>query len=150
MKTIILILALATTLQAQTHKDAFFFNNWIFCQYVEQEYKVPFEVVMAIAIQESGWGTSYAYKYCNNPLGLRRNGKPMRFNDKKACFDYFGKLLTTAYRYRNLKDCTHFRYYCIELSDSGYNTNVTYAGKLIRIILDNDLDQFNYRKYLQD
>lgn len=52
-------------------------------------YRVPYDVVLAIARLETGWFKSYAYVYGNNPGGLSVNEVPMSFSTLEEGVDAF-------------------------------------------------------------
>lgn len=61
------------------------------------EYGVSFDVVLAIARLETGWFTSYAYVYGNNPGGLCYDGVPMSFESIEEGVDRFVSNLADNY-----------------------------------------------------
>lgn len=61
------------------------------------EYGVSFDVVLAIARLETGWFTSYAYVYGNNPGGLCYGGVPMSFETIDEGVDRFVSNLADNY-----------------------------------------------------
>lgn len=62
-----------------------------------EKYHVPFSIVLAIARLETGWFTSDAYLYRNNPGGLSRNEIPLSFSSKDVGVDRFVKNLKENY-----------------------------------------------------
>mgnify|MGYP000266778912 CR=1 FL=1 len=62
---------------------------------MEQKYGVSATFAKAVAIQESGWFTSNAYKNKNNPFGIMSKGKLQRFDSADESIDYFGNLLSS-------------------------------------------------------
>ena len=62
-----------------------------------ERYRVPFSIVLAIARLETGWFTSDAYLYRNNPGGLSRNEIPLSFSSKDVGVDRFVKNLKENY-----------------------------------------------------
>ena len=62
---------------------------------MEQKYGVSATFAKAVAIQESGWFTSNAYKNKNNPFGITSKGKLKRFDSVDESIDYFGSLLSS-------------------------------------------------------
>lgn len=62
-----------------------------------EKYLVPFSIVLAIARLETGWFTSDAYLYRNNPGGLSRNEIPLSFSSKDVGVDRFVKNLKENY-----------------------------------------------------
>lgn len=62
-----------------------------------EKYHVPFYIVLAIARLETGWFTSDAYLYRNNPGGLSRNEVPLSFSSKDVGVDRFVKNLKENY-----------------------------------------------------
>lgn len=62
---------------------------------MEQKYGVSATFAKAVAIQESGWFTSNAYRTKNNPFGITSKGKLKRFDSVDGSIDYFGSLLSS-------------------------------------------------------
>ena len=62
---------------------------------MEQKYSVSAAFAKAVAIQESGWFTSNAYRTKNNPFGITSKGKLKRFDSVDESIDYFGSLLSS-------------------------------------------------------
>lgn len=62
---------------------------------MEQKYGVSATFAKAVAIQESGWFTSNAYKNKNNPFGITSKGKLKRFDSVDESIGYFGSLLSS-------------------------------------------------------
>ena len=67
---------------------------------MEDKYSVSATFAKAVAIQESGWFTSNAYKNKNNPFGIMSKGKLKRFDIVDESIDYFGNLLSSD-KYKN-------------------------------------------------
>ena len=74
-------------------------TNWIEFKIYKacEKYHVPFSIVLAIARLETGWFTSDAYLYRNNPGGLSRNEVPLSFSSKDVGVDRFVKNLKDNY-----------------------------------------------------
>ena len=87
----ILIIALSTsTIQALPRHNM---HDKEFAK-MEQKYGVSASFAKAVAIQESGWFTSNAYRTKNNPFGITSKGKLKRFDSVDESIDYFGNLLS--------------------------------------------------------
>lgn len=61
------------------------------------DYGVPFDIVLAIARLETGWFTSDAYLYRNNPGGLSVNEEPIYFETIEEGVDRFVSNLANNY-----------------------------------------------------
>lgn len=61
---------------------------------MERKYGVSATFAKAVAIQESGWFTSNAYRTKNNLFGVMAKGKLKRFDSVDESIDYFGNLLS--------------------------------------------------------
>ena len=111
-------------------------------------YNIPLEVIIAVAILESGYGTSTLSKTKNNHLGIRGKGGVgwSRFRSVNSCFMYFGNLLDTRGRYQPLKKCKTSEEYCWWLQWSGYCSSENYATRLIKIMNNWDLERYNKYK----
>lgn len=72
---------------------------------MEQKYGVSATFAKAVAIQESGWFTSNAYKNKNNPFGIMSKGKLKKFDSVDESIDYFGSLLSNdKYKDKNIDE----------------------------------------------
>lgn len=67
--------------------------------YVESEKKYGVNAIflLAITIEESGWGTSYIANKNNNICGIKSGGKWRYFSSKEECIDYQANLLKNQY-----------------------------------------------------
>lgn len=148
MKPIIMAMILVTNLYAQdkpnTKKNQFFEQNYIHALWAAKETGIPISVILAISIQETGWGTSDAYNQKCNTFGFTSNGQVLEFNSRLDCYKHFISLMNTTDRYIKVRFQKHWRYSVIEIKDSGWNSEDEFwAGKVIRIILDNKLENNN-------
>ena len=145
MKTILLILILASQLQASTRGDVLkaiesdrvskFINSvWDDSKAISNKYKLPQGLLIAMACLESGYGESSICKEKNNFLGIKSTKKvnskrPYRtFKTRLECFDYWGKILTRPC-YKELP-MTSLNI-CLYLLDScGYHQSDNYSNKI--------------------
>ncbi|MCI9069951.1 MAG: glucosaminidase domain-containing protein [Clostridium sp.] len=63
----------------------------------EKEYGVNAIFLLAIVIEESGWGTSYLAKNNNNICGIKNGSNWRYFSNKEECIDYQANLLRNKY-----------------------------------------------------
>lgn len=92
MLLIVLVFVLSTsTVQALPRHDMY---DKKFAE-MEQKYGVSATFAKAVALQESGWFTSNAYRTKNNPFGITSKGKLKRFDSVDESIDYFGNLLSS-------------------------------------------------------
>lgn len=98
----ILMMALSTsTAQALPKYDM---HDKVFAE-MERKYGVSATFAKAVAIQESGWFTSNAYRTKNNPFGITSKGKLKRFDSVDESIDYFGSLLSSdKYKNKNIDE----------------------------------------------
>lgn len=108
---------------------------------VHYKYNIPMGLTIAVAILESGYGTSYAAKVRFNYFGMVK-GKRVYKNITESFLD-FGWLLNTKDRYKSLKklDPKNLNLWCEGLVKCGYNNHLDYAGKLIAIIKQYKLNE---------
>lgn len=107
---------------------------------------IPNSLIVAQAILESGWGTSYGAKNRQNLFGLtRKNGRYMEFSSSLDSVKKHMLILEKFPSYRTLRTqlgkttnplelTKHLKNYC---DCSGY------SGKLNKIIRENDLAQLD-------
>ena len=79
-------------------------------QRVNLEYGIPEAIVMAQAIQESGFGTSNLAVNFNNHLGLRKHHKYCHYKNETNCFNHYGRTLS-QHCYKNLSPKTLVEWY---------------------------------------
>lgn len=88
---ILMIILSTSTIQALPKHDM---HDKVFAD-MERKYSISATFAKAVAIQESGWFTSNAYKTKNNPFGITSKGKLKRFDSIDESIDYFGSLLSS-------------------------------------------------------
>lgn len=67
-----------------------------------EHYNIPYDIVIAIARLETGWFTSHAYIYGNNPGGLSVNEQPICFSTIEEGVERFVSNLANNYFYIGL------------------------------------------------
>ena len=124
------------------------------------KYKIPASIKLAQGILESGDGNSELAKKSNNHFGIKCHsnweGDRVFHNDdkKNECFrkynqvkdsfnDHSEFLLKPRYATLFEYKLTDYKSWARGLKKAGYATNPNYAKLLIKIIKENDLDQFD-------
>ncbi len=125
------------------------------------EYNIPASIILAQGIIESGFGNSDLARKANNHFGIKchstwTGGKFYKDDDAKdECFRSYGHamdsyrdhalFLTSGKRYESLfsLEVTDYKSWAHGLKKAGYATHPEYAQKLIRVIEENDLHQFD-------
>lgn len=124
------------------------------------KYKIPASITLAQGILESGSGNSELAKYGNNHFGIKchnwegegiyidddkKNECFRKYSDASASFEDHSKFLAHRGRYSSLFDLeiTDYKNWAKGLRKAGYATNPKYADLLIRLIEENDLDQYD-------
>lgn len=132
-----------------------------------RKYKVLPSLTMAQAILESGWGIHHIQ---NNLFGIKAglswkgkvavrstkefvNGKWITVNAKFRAYDSFdesiedhAKLLGTSNRYKPVKEAQNYKQACNAVWKCGYATDPNYPQKLIQLIEENKLHQYDDEK----
>ena len=124
-------------------------------------FKIPASITLAQGILESGSGNSYLARSSNNHFGIKCGstwkGKTSFHDDdvKNECFRAYSKVLesyidhskflTTNQRYASLFDLniSDYKSWAYGLSKAGYATNPHYAKRLIQLIEDEALYEFD-------
>lgn len=124
-------------------------------------YKIPASITLAQGVLESGSGRSELSKKSNNHFGIKChkdwNGKKVRYDDdkKRECFrkyphpegsfDDHSIFLTTRSRYDFLFDLKpdNYKAWAKGLKKAGYATDRKYPAKLIKIIEDYQLYEYD-------
>jgi len=124
---------------------------------------IPASITLAQGMLESANGNSTLATKGNNHFGIKCHdwkGKSLRHDDDKRneCFRKYKSakdsyidhtnFLMNGPRYSSLfeLDQTDYKAWAKGLKKAGYATSPTYAGALIKIIEDNELDQFDSGK----
>jgi len=132
----------------------------------QRDYGILPSLTIAQAILESGWGISELSQRANNLFGIKAfsdwTGKRITlettewYNNVKIvvnadfrAYDSFNesiedhnKLLSYS-RYKPLREETDYKVACKKIYECGYATDPEYSGKLIKIIEDNKLYNFD-------
>ena len=129
-------------------------------------YKVPASITLAQGILESGAGNSELAKKSNNHFGIKcgskwKGGKTYHDDDAKGeCFRTYksvlesyndhSKFLTQNKRYNSLfaLNIQDYKSWARGLSKAGYATSPHYSGRLIEIIEDLHLYEFDETNYV--
>ncbi len=160
---LLLLSLVSLTLSAQ--------RNNLYNQYIEkyklmaieqmERYKIPASITLAQGLLESGAGTSRLAVKANNHFGIKCGstwkGKYIRHNDNlmgekfraydspRESYEDHSLFLTTRAHYAPLfkLKITDYKGWARGLKKAGYATNPQYAQKLIKIIEDYDLMQYD-------
>lgn len=130
------------------------------------DYRILPSLTIAQAILESGWGCSQLAESANNLFGVKAfsswRGERITlpttewYGDKKhiinadfRTYDSFNdsvedhnKLLAST-RYKSVRECSNYREACRKIYECGYATDPKYPEKLIKIIEENKLYEFD-------
>lgn len=139
----------------------------------QREYNILASLTIAQAILESGWGSSELSQRANNLFGIKAfsnwkgrritipttewySGKMTVINADFRAYDSLtesiedhNKLLTNT-RYNPVRECTDYKSACQSIIDCGYATDPEYADKLIRLIEENKLYEFDSTQMNQE
>ncbi len=125
------------------------------------EFKIPASITLAQGVLESGSGRSELSRKSNNHFGIKCHkgwkGKKVRYDDdkKRECFrkyqhpeesfDDHSAFLTTRSRYASLFELKQNNYkgWAKGLKKAGYATDRKYPSKLIKIIEDYHLYEYD-------
>ena len=120
-------------------------------QETEAKYGVPASVTLAQYALESGYGTSNLARTKNNYFGMRaRGGGWQSFSSKAESFDAHGRLLAKPLYSDKTKGTTTVKEYIEAIAETyapSSDGNVNYAGKILKIINDNNLTQYDSDKW---
>ena len=130
----------------------------------QKKYGVLASLTIAQAILETGWGK---YSVGNNIFGIKTSpswtggtvtaatgevidgqavatsGTFRAYDSVEASIEDHAQLFVNNDCYHNLIGCTDYKEVCRLVKDDGYATDPDYTDKLISIIEDNDLTQFD-------
>ena len=139
----------------------------------QREYRILTSITIAQAILESGWGTSRLALKAKNLFGIKAfsswtgkrvtfpttewyDGRELVVNAEFRAYDSFGesiedhnKLLSSS-RYKSVRDSKDYRTACREIFNCGYATDPAYSNKLIKIIEENSLYEFDKENSIKE
>jgi len=129
-----------------------------------KRYGVLPSLTIAQAAHESGWGDSSLARGSNNLFGIKGigtagsvnlpteeevNGKNVKvmadfraYHNQVESIDDYGKLLTNS-RYKNVLTAPNYKAAAFSVYNAGYATDSNYPGKIIGVIEDNKLYQYD-------
>lgn len=126
-----------------------------------QKYQIPASITLAQGVFESGAGMSPLAKYSNNHFGIKCssgwNGRKTyhtddapnecfrEYNSARDSYEDHSSFLRRGPRYQFLfkLDITDYRGWALGLSRAGYATDPSYANRLIAIIEQYELYQYD-------
>lgn len=124
-------------------------------------YKIPASITLAQGLLESGAGTSYLAINGNNYFGIKcgnewkgdtlhkdddqENECFRKYNTEEDCFTDHALFLTSKARYADLFkfDVTNYKEWAEGLQIAGYATSNEYANRLIKLIEDYELFEYD-------
>ena len=120
-------------------------------QQSEEKYGVPASVTLAQYALESGYGKSQLAKTKNNYFGMRNGSKGWQTFDSMAdSFDAHGKLLSGSLYASKTANASTVEEYVNGIAETyapSSDGNDDYAGKLLEIIENNNLTQYDSGNY---
>jgi LysM repeat protein len=166
---IISFLSLAVSAKSYTNEACRKYIQKYAALAIEQrnKYRIPASIILAQGIMESGAGLSDLARKSNNHFGIKchqdwRGGRVFHDDDHKGeCFRKYKKVedsyedhsrfLEGRPRYESLfkHKLTDYKKWAHGLQSCGYATDRAYASKLIKIIENYDLHQFDKGKNIK-
>ena len=157
---LLLCLSASLALHSQSARQIYIDTYDVVAMREMKAHKIPASITLAQGILESGNGQSKLATKANNHFGIKchdwKGAKVYHDDDRKnECFRKYKKadesyrdhstFLTTRSRYAFLFDLKEDDYkgWARGLQKAGYATSKTYGKLLIRIIEENDLQQFD-------
>lgn len=123
----------------------------LLAQESERKYGVPASVTLAQYALESGYGKSTLAKTKNNYFGMRNGSKGWQSFDSMAeSFDAHGQLLAKplyADKTKGAASAEEYIYAIAETYAPSSDGNAGYAEKIMKIINDNNLTQYDGGNY---
>ena len=120
-------------------------------QQTEEKYGVPASVTLAQYALESGYGKSQLAKTKNNYFGMRNGSKGWQsFGSMEESFEAHGQLLAKPLYADKVKNAGSVEEYVNGIAETyapSSDGNNDYAGKLLQIIRDNNLTQYDSGTY---
>ncbi|WP_261512369.1 glucosaminidase domain-containing protein [Chryseobacterium paludis] len=107
---------------------------------LSKQYGIPSSVILAIAIVESGAGTSKASKTLNNHFGMLgkndiNSSRFKSFGSVKESYEAFCRLLSKKKLYTKLKDNNNYTEWVKAIASSGYSAKPNEWMKKINLTI---------------
>lgn len=157
IKTILAVclgFVLSLTATAQTTAD-YIESYAAHAKALMHEYKVPASVILAVAIHESGSGTSKIARYLNNHFGIKGPNSNEEINSSyrdyptvNESYDHFLEFLKSRESFSGLfekYDQYDYRNWAKGIQRGGYARSRTWATQIIGIIKKNSLYAYDER-----
>ncbi len=130
------------------HARAYVEKIYPLAKKVQEKYRIPVSVTIAIACVESGYGRSHYAQTRNNHMGIRvyKNGQAgyRTFDSTAACFNYFsGMFEMERYQPLHALESSAPEDWIRLLCECGYNHREHYIHKIIKMIRFIDLDKLD-------
>lgn len=151
--------------EEQNYRQAYIAETEKLAVKVAKKYDLLPSVMIAQSILESNWGRSELSQEYNNYFGIKavkknegivfeteeyvdgQSGSYMenfkKYSSKKESFDHYGKLLSTAKRYKKVKTTKNYREAAKFIKEAGYATDPAYADKIISVIEKYGLNKYD-------
>lgn len=118
---------------------------------VQEKYGVPASVTLAQYALESGYGTSNLAKNNKNYFGMRAGSNGwQKFNSKEESFMAYGKLMSSDLYTSKTNGSKTINEYVESFSETyapSSDGNTNYSGKVLKIISQNNLTQYDTGDY---
>jgi flagellum-specific peptidoglycan hydrolase FlgJ len=127
-------------------QNKFFTNYRPLADSLAAAYQIPASVILAVAYQESGGGTSVVGRRLNNHFGLKGRvpggdtvsvkSSYKYFENPADSYIYFCKLVARKKFYSTLKGSKDYKKWVVSISNTGYAANAKVWSKHIIAVIE--------------
>lgn len=140
-KTLVFIFSIFLTTSFAKAQSSYIQSNLEIAQNLSDHYGIPTSVILAVAIVETGGGTSKNSKVLNNHFGIVgkntvNNSKYKSFSSVKESYEAFCKLLTKKSFFSRLKNTNDFTAWAKAIASAGYSTQPAEWSRRLHLIFN--------------
>jgi flagellum-specific peptidoglycan hydrolase FlgJ len=155
MRFLVLILILASiSLRAQTPAEVYINKYDSLAVEVMNTYGIPASLVLGVALQESGAGTSKLCLTKHNHFGVKGRVKSSKsksgyvtayrsFDSDVAAYLHFGKMISSKKYYAGLRNSMDYMKWLKAMKAANYATSSSWIGHVDKMIKRYDLTRFD-------
>ena len=156
IKIILLLLLTTTVVRAQQVTDDYIIKYSDLCMHLSDSFGIPADLILGVAIVESGAGTSRNAKVLNNHFGIKSGNKLRKINgiqtrfrnyesDSASFYDFCFYLKRRRF-YTTLKGNFNYNAWLNQMAKSGYSGSPQeWKIKIKSQILKHNLTELNTR-----
>jgi flagellum-specific peptidoglycan hydrolase FlgJ len=112
---------------------------------VMHQYGIPASIVLGIALQESGAGTSKLCRLRHNHFGIKGKSTYRSFESDEAAYQFFGEMLSRKKYYNKLKNNMDYMQWLKAMKAGGYAASPSWITHVANMIKRHNLTAFDIK-----